>query len=184
MFYLAAEALFAGIRPTGLAIVFVDIYSLLPFIVVAGLSVFPLTILESAVVGFAALAAMAVGPPLSHHVDLDAYFAACWTLFLLIWVSVLAAAIQLNYMMSLVQRISVDQPTGAYTRDRGKELIVLYFHISLEKDTPFDVAEFRLLVDVKETVPLDRLEEARALPLARLEDDVAVGEDDRPSPAA
>ena len=140
LFYLVAEALFAGIKTGGLSVIFIHIYALLPFIVVAGLSVFPLTILESAVVGFAALAAMAVGPPLSHHVDLDAYFAACWTLFLLIWVSVLAAAIQLNYMMSLVQRISVDQLTGAYTRDSGKELIDLYFHISLEHDTPFAVA--------------------------------------------
>ncbi len=140
LFYLAAETLFAGIKPSGFAVIFVHIYALLPFIVVAGLSVFPLTLLESGAVGFGALVVMAIGPPLSHHVDWDAYFAACWTLFLLIWVSMLAAAIQLNYMMSLVQRISVDQLTGAYTRDSGKELIDLYFHISLEHDTPFAVA--------------------------------------------
>lgn len=140
LFYLAAEALFAGIKLSGFAVTFVHIYALLPFIVVAGLSVFPLTLLESGAVGFGALAVMAVGPPLSHHVNWDAYLAACWTLFLLIWVSMLAAAIQLNYMMSLVQRISVDQLTGAYTRDSGKELIDLYFHISLEHGTPFAVA--------------------------------------------
>lgn len=140
IFYLAAEALFADIRPTGFAIVFVDIYSLLPFIVVAGLSVFPLTVSESALGGLVALGFMGIAPLLSRHFDWDGYFAAMWILLLLIGIAVLAAAIQLNYMTSLVQRICVDQLTGAYTRDSGKELIDLYFHIALEHDTPFAVA--------------------------------------------
>ncbi len=136
-FYLAAEVLFTNLELHGLAAIFISIYNLLPFIVVAGLSVFPLTVLESSALGGCALTVMAVGPLLSRHFTWDAYFAAAWILVLLIWVGILAAAIQLNYMMSLIHRISVDQLTGAYSRQSGQELIDLYFHIASEQEAPF-----------------------------------------------
>ena len=47
-----------------------------------------------------------------------------------------------------------------------------------------DVIELLLFVDVDQHAALDRLKDAGALDLARLEDDVAVGQDDSPTPAA
>lgn len=44
-----------------------------------------------------------------------------------------------------------------------------------------DVAEFLLFVDVDQYAALDRLKDAGALDLARLEDDVAIGQDDSPT---
>src|ERR1700730_5228271 len=47
-----------------------------------------------------------------------------------------------------------------------------------------DIIQFLLLVDVYQHVSLDGLKDTGALDLARLEDDVAVGQDHRPRPAA
>ena len=47
---------------------------------------------------------------------------------------------------------------------------------------PLDVLDLTLLVDVDQHAPLDRLEQAGALDLARLEHDVAVGQDHRRPP--
>ncbi|HUC70131.1 MAG TPA: hypothetical protein VMS01_02960 [Stellaceae bacterium] len=47
-----------------------------------------------------------------------------------------------------------------------------------------DVIELFFFVDVDQHVALDSLGNAGALDLARLEDDVAIGQDDRPRPAA
>src|SRR5581483_4684154 len=46
---------------------------------------------------------------------------------------------------------------------------------------PLDVVELRLLVDVDEDATLDGFEQPRSRDLERLEDDVAIGEDDRRS---
>src|SRR5207244_2264113 len=47
-----------------------------------------------------------------------------------------------------------------------------------------DITELLLLVDVYQHISLDGLGDAGALDLARLENDVAVGQDNRPRPAA
>jgi len=140
LFYLASQWLFAGADFSGLAGVFVGIYELLPFIIVAGLSVFPLTLLESVGFGGTTLLAMAVGPLLAGHFLWQNYAPALWALLLLLGVCVLASAIQLNYMMSLLHRVSSDRLTGAFSRDSGHELLDLYFRIALEQKTPFALA--------------------------------------------
>src|SRR5580704_15014652 len=62
--------------------------------------------------------------------------------------------------------------------------LVVYEDIMGGGIAALDVVEFRLLVDIDQHMAVDRREDPRAFHLARLEDDVAVGQDDCPSPAA
>lgn len=61
IFYLISQPLLAGIAHDDLARIAARSYSLLPFIVVAGLSMFPLTLLEVLIASAAVIATIAVG---------------------------------------------------------------------------------------------------------------------------
>src|SRR5262249_4381378 len=63
--------------------------------------------------------------------------------------------------------------------DRGEDAeLVVHEDVPFGGEALFDVVELLLLVHVDEDVSVHGLEEARAVDLARLEDHVAVGEDD------
>ena len=69
--------------------------------------------------------------------------------------------------------------------DGGQDAeLVVDQDVVLGRVAPLDVVELLLLVDVDQDVAVDGLEQARAMDLARLEDDVAVGEDDDGAPTA
>ena len=59
--------------------------------------------------------------------------------------------------------------------------LVVHEHVALGGVAPLDVLELLLLVDVHEHVAAEGVPEAGAPDLPRLEDDVAVREDDGPS---
>ena len=152
LFYAIAYLLLHGVEVHGWSAVLVAIYGLLPFIVVAGLSVFPLTVVESLGLGLMALVVMVGEPLLVGDFHRDAIFSAAWILSLLVGVCVLSTAIQLHYMMSLLHRVSFDPLTGAFSRNTGRELVDLYFQLSLEQERPFallfaDLDKFKSIND-------------------------------------
>src|SRR5258708_26387360 len=61
--------------------------------------------------------------------------------------------------------------------------LVVHQNVVARRVALLDIAELLLLVDVYQHVALDGLEDAGALDLTRLKDDVAVGQDHRPRPA-
>src|SRR5207253_322771 len=62
---------------------------------------------------------------------------------------------------------------------RGQDAeLVVDEHVVVRGEARLDVVELPLLVDVDQDAAVDRVEEPRALDLARLEDDIAVGQDD------
>src|SRR6267143_1078761 len=62
--------------------------------------------------------------------------------------------------------------------------LIVHQNVAARGVALLDIVQLRLLVDVDQHVSLDGLGDAGALDLARLEDDVPVGKDDRPRPAA
>ena len=116
------------------------IYDLLPFLVIAGLALFPLTIIEMLSVSSVALVVMAVGATYSQDLPTSFYFSAAWMLLLILIIDIISATIQLNYMSSLLHRVSVDSLTGAMTRHSGEEIIDLHFQLSIEEERPFAIA--------------------------------------------
>jgi diguanylate cyclase (GGDEF)-like protein len=101
-------------------------YGYLPFVMVAGLSVFPLTALEGALFAAPMLGAhLAAGFYGSLVMPFPSYISALWLLALIAVVATLAAISQLHFMVALLEQAAHDALTGAFSRRIGEELLKL-----------------------------------------------------------
>nr|WP_246499310.1 GGDEF domain-containing protein [Azospirillum soli] len=120
-------------------------YAFLPFVMVAGLSVFPLTAGESAVFALPMLSAhLLAGVYGSLVFPFPSYLGALWLLVLIMVVATLAAMSQLHFMMALVDQASHDGLTGAFSRRIGEELLRLQFAHAQRSDYALAVVFFDL----------------------------------------
>ncbi|MEO5342094.1 MAG: GGDEF domain-containing protein [Gammaproteobacteria bacterium SHHR-1] len=140
LFYLAALNQLQGLDVAGWGQYLAEVYGLLPFIALAGLCIFPLTLLESLGLGLLPLLATLVSPVLVSDPSQYGFISHGWMLVLILGVTLLATSIQLNFMLSLLHRISYDPLTRVFSRSTGNELIDLYFHLSLDQESPFALA--------------------------------------------
>jgi diguanylate cyclase (GGDEF)-like protein len=139
MFFLFTQPLLALLTGDTLMRISIKLYSLLPFIVMAGLSVFPLTLAEVLVAAASVLAI--VGSSTAYHPlqTVDDMVLTLWMLLLVTGVSGLSGMSQLRYIISLVNQASMDMLTGAFTRRSGRETIDLQFRLSARTDTALTV---------------------------------------------
>ncbi|WP_255448441.1 diguanylate cyclase [Telmatospirillum sp. J64-1] len=116
-------------------------YAFLPFVMVAGLSVFPITMLEGALLATPLwLANLLIAGTGYQLLTFASHLGALWLLALLAVVATLAGMSQLHFMMQLVTQASHDGLTRAYTRRTGEELLDLQFAQARRTDTPLAVA--------------------------------------------
>ncbi|GHU38453.1 GGDEF domain-containing protein [Betaproteobacteria bacterium] len=114
-------------------------YAFLPFVFIAGLSIFPLSMLESlALAGLILLTELV--SLLLHDLSWTGFLSTFWLLFLLMGISILAGVSQLAFMMALVQQAVRDPLTACFTRRSGEELLNLQFAISYRSKTPLSLA--------------------------------------------
>lgn len=115
-------------------------YAFLPFVVVAGLSIFPLTLIEclsfAAPVLFMQLVAAFMRWPILEWPTLAASF---WLLILITGVSAMAGLSQLAFMIVLVREAIRDSMTGCFSRNSGEELLELQFMLSTRSSTPLSL---------------------------------------------
>lgn len=140
VFYLLALNQLQGVELQGWGGVLVEIYKLLPFIITTGVSVFPLTLIEGVSLGLVALASMLLGSWIVTGASEFFFMSTGWILLLMLGVTILATLTQLHFMFSLLHRISYDNLTGVFSRDTGREMIDLYFRLSLDQEAPFALA--------------------------------------------
>jgi diguanylate cyclase (GGDEF)-like protein len=141
VFYIFSYFFLHRYALTGLPAAMVSGYNFLPFVLVAGLAIFPLTLAENgafvaAVFLVQALAAIARWPemnPLSFALEF-------WLLAIIATVGMLAGLSQLAFMIALVRDAIRDRLTGAFSRHSGEELLELQFIISMRADTPLSLA--------------------------------------------
>jgi len=120
-------------------------YAFLPFVMVAGLSVFPLTAVEGAIFATPLLSAHLIAGLYGSLVfPFPSYLGALWLLLLIMVVATLAAMSQLHFMMALVDQASHDGLTGAFSRRIGEELLRLQFAHAQRSDYPLAVVFFDL----------------------------------------
>lgn len=116
-------------------------YAFLPFIMVAGISVFPITAVEGAIISAPLLIANLLVALLGLEVlPFASQLGEVWLLMVISGVATLAGMSQLHFMMQLVRQASHDLLTMAYTRYVGEELLDVQFSISQRNQTPFAVA--------------------------------------------
>ncbi|MGQ9366378.1 diguanylate cyclase [Azospirillum sp. ST 5-10] len=116
-------------------------YAFLPFVMVAGLSVFPLTVAEGVLFALPLLSAhLFAGFYGSLVFPFPHYVGAFWLLLLIMVVATLAAMSQLHFMMALVDQASHDGLTGAFGRRIGEELLRLQHAHARRAGQPLAVA--------------------------------------------
>jgi diguanylate cyclase (GGDEF)-like protein len=141
LFFLFSYDLVAGINQGGFTSAVSMGYTFLPFVMLAGLSVFPLTALESlAYATPVLLGELVAAVPLCACVEQSILLGTFWLLALIAIVATLSGMSQLAFMIALVRRAIRDGLTGAFTRASGQELLDIQFTLSTRNDTPMALA--------------------------------------------
>lgn len=116
-------------------------YAFLPFVMVAGLSVFPITALEGALLGLPLVGAYFLTGVLGYQLlPFASHLGAQWLLLLLAMVATLSGMSQLHFMSQLVDQSSHDGLTRAYNRRVGEEMLVQQFVTAMRSKTPLALA--------------------------------------------
>lgn len=144
VFYLVSQPLLAGMELNLLGSIATQLYALLPYIVLAGLSVFPLTVAEMLVFGLPFLAITAFGQAQINGFVLETYIGQLWLAAIILAVSMFSSVSQLRYMIALVSRSSLDPLTGTYTRRSGSEIIDMQYRVSIRQGASFAIVFFDL----------------------------------------
>lgn len=140
-FYVASHTLLGTHQLTGMSAAIASGYAFLPFVLLAGLSIFPLTLLESLLVASPILLAQAVAGYLSWTtLSWPSFADAFWLLALISAVSSLAGMSQLAFMIALVRQAIRDPLTGAFSRGSGEEVLEMQFIISGRSNAPLAIA--------------------------------------------
>lgn len=141
VFYIASRTLLSYYELTGISAAIGAGYAFLPFVLLGGLSIFPLTLVESLVVASPILICQAVSGYVRWAlVDWPSFAGAFWLLVLITGVAALAGVCQLAFMIALVRQAIRDPLTGVYSRSSGSELIDVHFTNAQRSDAPLAVA--------------------------------------------
>ncbi len=115
-------------------------YAFLPFILVAGLSVFPLTALEGIVYSMPVLLSSALIATLQFgQLNWSTHIGAFWLLLLIAATATLAGMSQLALMAALVRQAHHDPLTRCFNRASGEEIFQLQFSIAERNGNPLTV---------------------------------------------
>ncbi len=152
IFHLFAEQLIEPDRLTGGARVVAEVYGLLPFVMVAGLTLFPLTLLEFAAYAVPILLVSVYTAYPQTPDQLPQAVSTIWLMLLLLGVALFSALSQLRYMLSQITRVSYDMLTGVLTRRAGIEVLDLQFRLAVVNETPMcllylDLDHFKAIND-------------------------------------
>jgi diguanylate cyclase (GGDEF)-like protein len=125
----------------------------MPFVMLAGLALFPLTVAESATLAIFVLGVNVVASG-SYVASMSwaAFFGTFWVLVVVGSTGVLAALSQLTYLIIVTRDGLRDSLTGAYSRRPGEEFLELQFTWSERSRIPLALA----------LVEIDRIKELNA----------------------
>jgi diguanylate cyclase (GGDEF)-like protein len=140
-FFVYTHQHMSGFELHGIQAAFATGYAYLPFVMLAGLSIFPLTLLEGIAFAIPMLTSQGVAAllnlPILNWPNVAASF---WLLLLITAVALLAGLSQLAFMIVLVREAIRDHMTGCFSRHSGEELLELQFTQAVRNLTPLTVA--------------------------------------------
>lgn len=140
LFFIYSHPLLSHFQMVGPAAAIAAGYAFLPFVMVAGLSVFPLTAVEGTLFALPVLLAEALVALMQlDMLSWSSHLGAFWLLLLITAVAALAGMSQLSFMISLVGQASHDGLTGCFSRSSGEDLMDIQFHIAARSGAPLSV---------------------------------------------
>jgi diguanylate cyclase (GGDEF)-like protein len=152
-FFLYANWALADVISISIATALAAAYTLLPFIIAAGIAIFPVTLLEGAILFLPIVAAVMAAPYLRHNAtDWGRDFGALWLLAMIGGAALAASMSQLHLLLQLLGTTARDRLTGAFTRRVGEELLDLAFANAVREDKPLavvvvDLDDFKTIND-------------------------------------
>ncbi|PWB48872.1 MAG: GGDEF domain-containing protein [Nitrosomonadales bacterium] len=141
VFYVFSYTVMQQTDANGLTSTIAGIYAFLPFVMVAGLGMFPLTAIEGMafalpVVG-AEFAASLAGLDM---LNLSHLIGTVWLSGMIAAVATMSGMSQLGFMIALVRQAVRDPLTSCFSRMSGEELLEIQFIIATRSNTPLSVA--------------------------------------------
>ena len=141
VFYVTSYTLLGHYQLTGISAAIGAGYAFLPFVLLAGLAIFPLTLLENLVIASPILIAQGIAGALRWAaLDWPSFAGAFWLLVLITGVSTLAGMSQLTFMIALVRQTIRDPLTGVFSRSSGEEVLELQFTMASRSKAALSVA--------------------------------------------
>ena len=122
-------------------------YGLLPFVLMAGIALFPLALVEGsalALLTFLATGLIWAGPLALDWLGAGSNMWFLWVLAVVGAVSVLAAASQLDFMHRLFERLALDPTTRFLNRPHGEQLLAYYWETAHHEEAPLALAFLKL----------------------------------------
>lgn len=140
-FYLVSHVTLAAFDLRGISAAIGAGYAFLPFVLLAGFAIFPLTLAENLAFASPVLLAQALSGLLRWYtLDWPTFAGSFWLLTLLAGVSTLAGMSQLAFMIALVRQAVRDPLTGIFSRCSGEEMLELHFPAAVRAQAPLSVA--------------------------------------------
>lgn len=146
-FFYWTYALFSGLtlELSGLGAAVAAGYLFLPFVLVGGLALFPLTALEALVYALPIiLTEVAVGDFGIGGFGPQMLWGLVWLLLLMAGLAAMSAMSQLHYLAEITMKAAHDQLTLVYNRGTGMELLAKYFFLAQRNNSPLNLLFFDL----------------------------------------
>lgn len=141
VFYIFSYSVMQQTDTNGLASTIAGIYAFLPFVMVAGLGMFPLTAIEGLVFALPVLGAeMASSLWGLDMLNLSHLISTVWLSGMIAAVATMSGMSQLGFMIALVRQAAHDPLTRCFSRLSGEELLEIQFIIASRSNTPLSVA--------------------------------------------
>lgn len=141
LFYIASHSLLAGYQLSSLSSAVATGYAFLPFVLMAGLAIFPLSLLENLLLASVLLVAQGLAGYLNWStLNWPSFAGGFWLLILIAGVTALASTSQLAFMITLVRQALHDPLTGTFSRGSGKEILNIQWATALRNQHPLSLA--------------------------------------------
>ncbi|HLT05525.1 MAG TPA: GGDEF domain-containing protein [Pseudomonas sp.] len=153
VFYVVSHTLITGHQLEPFSAAVATGYAFLPFVLMAGLAIFPLTLLENLVLATTLLLAQGLAGFLNWPVlNWPSYAGGYWLLVLIAGVTALACMSQLAFMIALVRQAIRDPLTGILSRGSGTEILHLLWSNAEQNNgclalAFFDIDHFKAIND-------------------------------------
>jgi diguanylate cyclase (GGDEF)-like protein len=144
LFYLASDHWLHAYQLSGTELVIAELYALLPFVMVAGLTLFPLTLVEFLAYAIPMLLVAIYTSFPQNSSEIPQAVSTVWLFVLILGVALFSSLTQLRYMLSSASRASYDVLTGLLTRRAGIEMLDLQFRLATMSEASLSVLYFDL----------------------------------------
>ena len=141
LFYIASRSLLSGHQLNDLSAAVATGYAFLPFVLMAGLAIFPLSLIENALLASILLVAQGLAGYLSWStLNWPSFAGGFWLLILIAGVTALASVSQLALMITLVRQAIHDPLTGVFSRRSGEKILSMQWSAAQRSDSHFTLA--------------------------------------------